>query len=128
MPDDEPKHTIIIDADLHIQDPHDIILSYFNTSNDNQFAHGKKKDFTLRLLSLFVGLVLMKFFFEEMFTSFSMFLGITVSALIIGAIFAFAVPFFIKLIKLGAKTDGPRGIFYNLVFITLIVVIIGIFI
>ncbi|MCB9359394.1 hypothetical protein H6503_05665 [Candidatus Woesearchaeota archaeon] len=128
MTQDESKHTVIIDADLHIQDPHDIILSYFNTNNDNQFAHGKKKDFFFRVLGLFVGLVLMKFFFEEMFTSFWVFLMILVIALIMGAIFAFAIPFFVKLIRFGSRGDGVRGIFYNVVFITLIVLLVGIFI
>jgi hypothetical protein len=127
-PQIEAKHTVIIDTDLHIQDPHDIILSYFNTQTDSQFVLGPKKGFRMRLIGIFVALVFMKFFFEEMFTSIWMFLLILIISLALGFVFAEGVCFFVRIMQNAPKKDGIRGIAYQLIFITIIVVLLGIFI
>jgi hypothetical protein len=122
------KHTVIIDADLHVQDPEEIILSYFNTSNDTQFAYGPIKDFKKRLLGLFISFVMMKFFFEEMFTGWISVLLIGGASLILGFIFSEGVSLFVKWLNTAAKKDSIRGIFLQITFITFIVILIGIFI
>lgn len=127
-PKEDSKHTVIIDTDLHIQDPHDIILSYFNTQSDSQFVLGPKKSFKMRMAGIFIALVFMKFFFDEMFTSFWMFLTILLVSVVLGFIFAEGVSLFVRIIKNSARKDGIRGIAYNLIFITLIVLALGIFI
>ena len=95
----EAKHTVIIDADLHIQDPHDIILSYFNTSNDNQFAYGEKGAYVRKVMFLFVALVMMKLFFEEMFTGFFMFATALIISLAVGYAISEGAYFFMKIMQ-----------------------------
>ncbi len=125
---EEAKHTVIIDADLHVQDPHEIILSYFNTSNDNQFSIGSKMQFARRIVMLFAALVLMKFFFQEMFTGPIVFFGVLLIALAVGAVLGFGIPFFVRIFEQSAKNDSLRGIFFQITFITIIVLLIGAFI
>jgi len=124
----EAKHTVIIDADLHIQDPHDIILSYFNTNNDNQFAYGERGAYVRKVMFLFVALVMMKLFFDEMFTGFFMFATTLAISLAVGYAISEGAYFFMKIMQKSARNDGIRGIFFQIVFITLIVVGLGAFI
>jgi hypothetical protein len=124
----EAKHTVIIDADLHVQDPEEIILSYFNTSNDSQLVQGPKKGFKNKIAIMFVSFVMMKFFFEEMFKGWMSFILIGITALILGFIFSEGIYFMVRSLYNSTKNDSVRGIFYQLIFITIIVVVIGIFI
>jgi len=123
-----PKHTVIIDADLHIQDPHDIILSYFNTQSDSQFIFGPKRSYLNKIVGIFVAMVLMKFFFEEMFSGFFMFVGIAALSVLIGFITAIGIDFFVRIVHNSTKNDGLRGLFYQITFMTIIVLVLGIFI
>ena len=126
--DYEPKHTVIIDTDLHIQDPHEIILSYFNTSNDSQFIFGKRKAFIQRVMGMFVAFTFMKFFFQELFTGFWFFILALILSLILGFVIAVGSKFAVQVVKKAARGDGVRGVFLQLTFMTLIVLLIGIFI
>jgi hypothetical protein len=119
------KHTIIIDADLHIQDPHEIILSYFNTHNDNPVAHGEKSSFKMRVLGIFVLMVVMKFFFAEMLNGFLKFMFIVILALIVGVIGVYLTSFFAEIFNRSIKRDNIRGFFFQVVFITLCVIVLG---
>jgi len=127
MSKDKAKHTIIVDADLHIQDPHDIILSYFNTGNDNQLARGKKTSFRMKLIFLFLSLVLLKFFFEEKFTNPFFFIISVIVFGIMGIIIAYGVTWFATILNSAVKKDGIRGLFFQLTFITIIVLVIAMF-
>jgi len=128
QPEGEAKHAVIIDADLHVQDPHEIILSYFNTSNESQFVQGKKKEYKHKLIGLFVGFVLMKFFFQEMFTGFLSFVFVLAVSLVLGFVLSEAICFFVKIFQNSCKTDVLRGLFFQITFITIIVVVLGMFI
>jgi hypothetical protein len=123
-----PKHTVIIDADLHVQDPHEIILSYFNTGNYNEFVQGEKKAFKLRLIGLFTFFIIMKFFFEERFTGFFSFALTSIIALLGGVLFVYGIHYFMSIMNNSVKTDGIRGLFYQIIFITVIVLLIGSFV
>ena len=128
MAESKPKHTVIVDADLHIQDPHDIILSYFNTKNDSQFVKGEKKQFRNRLLGFFIGMIFMKFFFQEMFTNFSFFIAVAALSVLIGLLLAEVIPFFVRILNNSIKKDAMRGLFFQITFITIIVILAGLFI
>lgn len=124
---DKPKHTVIVDADLHIQDPHEIILSYFNTKNDTQFAKGDRKQFRNRLIGLFVMLIFMKMFFQEMFSGWFFSLLTMIVMVLLGFIFAETLVFTLKAFNNTIKKDGLRGMTYTLVAVTIIMLILGLF-
>lgn len=129
MAKDKPmKHTVIVDADLHIQNPEEIILSYFNTKNDNQFIAGKRNSFRNKLIMVFGIMVFMKMFFQELFTGFFNFVITMVVVLILGFIFAEGVIFFSGLLNRSAKSDSVRGLAFSFVLLTIIVIMLGLFI
>ncbi|MFT4343115.1 MAG: hypothetical protein ACMXYE_00025 [Candidatus Woesearchaeota archaeon] len=119
---------VIIDTNLHVQDPHGIILSYFNTQGDNQFTHGNTKSFLRRCMGLFGTLVFLKFFFQEMITTFWMALLIVLMGAVMGVIFVKGGDFFIRILTRSGSSDGLRGVFIQLTFMTLIVLVLGVFI
>lgn len=128
MVEKKQKQVIVIDADLHIKDPHDIILSYFNTSNESQFVQGARKSFRNKLIGLFAVMVFLKFFFEEMLSGFIVFIAIMAAAIILAFLFAESIIFCTRIVSQSARNDGVRGIFFQLVFITIIVILLGLFI
>lgn len=115
----------IIDADLHVQDPHEIILGYFDTSNDVDFVKGDYKNFKKRIGILAAVFIFMKFFFQEMFVSNLFTFQVALISVFIAVLAAKALPFFIRLIHHSSK-DGLRGIFYQVSTIAIIVILVGI--
>jgi hypothetical protein len=127
MAKDEPKHTVIVDADLHIQDPHEIILSYFDAKNDSAIVTGSRIKYRNATISIFAMLVFMKFFFQEMITGPLFFIASAITFLILSFIFAEGLIFFLKILNASIRKDSLRGFFFQITFITLIVIMIGIF-
>ena len=124
---DDQKKIVIIDTNLHVQDPHAIILSYFNTQNDTQFIHSTRKSFLGRVMGLVISLVFLKFFFAEMLYSFWIFLLV----MILGALLGLSSWLVYRAVYgwvASSRSDGLRGVFYNVAAFTLIVVIFGAFI
>jgi hypothetical protein len=117
----------IIDADLHVQDPHEIILGYFNTSNDAEITKGSYSNFKKNIVILTIVLILMKFFFQEMFVSTFFTFLVLISSVLIALVSGFILPFFIRIIHHSSKS-GIAGILQQLVFISLIVIALGLFI
>ncbi len=115
----------IIDADLHVQDPHEIILSYFNTSNDSDFVKGDYKKFK-RTIGILAGVfIFMKFFFQEMFVTKLFTFQVLLASIFVALLCAKVLPFFMRLIHHSSQ-DGLRGIFYQVSVIAIIVVAVGI--
>lgn len=115
----------IIDADLHVQDPHEIILSYFNTGNDSDIVKGSYKKFQKTIAILTGILIFMKFFFQEMFVTKLFTFQVALVAVFIALLCSIILPFFMRLIHHASK-DGLRGIFYNIVTVSVIVLLIGV--
>jgi hypothetical protein len=59
------KQTFIITEDLHIQDPHDVFLSLFESSNDEMILWGTLKEFLKRAVILVLALAGMRALFEN---------------------------------------------------------------
>lgn len=114
----------IIDADLHVQDPHEIILGYFNTSNSAEITSGSYKKFKKNIILLTIVLIFMKFFFQEMFVNAFFTFMVLIISIIIALVTGFVLPFFVRIIHHSSK-DGLRGIFYQIVFISVLVILIG---
>ena len=117
----------IIDADLHVQDPHEIILGYFDTTNDVDFIKGSYKKFKKNIGILVVVLIFMKFFFQEMFVTKLFIFQVIIVSILLASFVIYFLPLFMRLIH-HSSNDGIRGILYQIIFISIIVLMIGVFI
>lgn len=124
---EEQKKLVIIDTNLHVQDPHAIILSYFNTQNDTQFIHGVRKSFLGRVIGLVICLVFLKFFFAEMLYSFWLFALVMILGVIIG-LSSWLVYRGVYTWLAASRHDGLRGVFYSAVAFTFVTILFGAFI
>ncbi len=60
-----PKSTFILTEDLHIQDPHDVFLSLFESSNDEIMLEGTVKEFLKRSVLMILGVIGMRLLFDS---------------------------------------------------------------
>ena len=70
----------------------------------------------------------MKFFFDEMLPNFFLFIVTVVLAIIGGIIFVVFAYIAVAWTQAVVKTDSVRGIFWNIVILTIIVLLVGIFV
>ena len=88
------KSTFILTEDLHIQDPHDVFLSLFKSSNDEGILIGTAADFLKRTVFLVIGIVAMRTLFENYLP------GVVdiITAIVVAVVSVYFVTYFIKII------------------------------
>jgi len=119
---------MIVDTNLHVQDPYAIILSYFNTSNKSQFILGTRKQFVGRSAGLVIGMFFLKFFFAEMFTGIWSFVSLLGISAIVGIVASVAVETMLTVYQRSVRNDAIRGITLQAIFFIVILLVVGAFV
>jgi len=110
----------VVDKNLHIPDPYEIILRYFEHGNTNPVTFGTTKQFRTRWILIFIGILALTFLYTKNYPNiFEAIIGIIFSIILIESIMQ-AIYILNKNSKLGLLR-----LFSTFIVMTIIVILIG---